>query len=291
MPARDFLLITAFGVSLACLPAPALHAVEATGPEPLADPVEQAWRDATLYLFKESFTGFGEQDTREARLGRATLLLVQQPKTEANLNAAARELESLASASPLDDVSAGARYLLGRIPHVHRIQPDLAAAAGHYRSLIAEQPEHLLADQARIKLALIQLYEPALPRDQLLARLDALAAEADALARPGSRRDFHLVLADAVRHHRLDDERLLRHYLAADAAGVSRPTARANIVVAVGELAARLGRHDLAHAYFRRFLAEFQRDYRRALVRDKLAALPPLASAEPATQTAAPEAR
>jgi tetratricopeptide (TPR) repeat protein len=284
MPAPKRSLPALLVAALAAFAASPLAAVEADGPEPLADPIEQAWLDATLHLYREARQNLQDADTREARLGRATLLLVQQPKTETNLDNAVRELEQLASVAPdaADEFSAAARYLLGRVAHVHRIQPDLATAAGHYRRLVQERPEHLLADQARIKLALIELYAPGTPAEQIAARLDALATEADALARPSSRRDFHLVLAEATRHHRLGDERLLRHYLAVDAAGTSRPTPRAHITVAIGELAARLGRTDLARTYFERFLAEFQRDNRRALVRDKLNALPP-AAATPAS--------
>lgn len=243
-------------------------------PPPPADSLGQAWTDATLYLFKQSYLEFKQAEGREARLGRAALLLLQQPKTEANLAQAERELTALAELDPPDEHGAAALYLLGRLAQLHRARPDDALAARHYRRLIAARPEHLLADQARIKLALIALHAPGLAPDQLPPLFDTLGAEADALARPASRRDYHLVLATAAQHHRLGDERLLRHYLAADRAGITSPTPRSNVTVAVGELASRLGQNELARHYFERFLAEFTRDYRRTLVRDKLAALP-----------------
>ena len=254
-----------------------LHAAPPT--EASADPLEQGWRKATLYLFDESYLDFQKGDAPETRLGRATLLLLKQPKTNSNIDEATALLETLASTTPGPvgadkDTAATARYMLGRVAQIHRSASDLPAATAHYRRLIAEHPEHFLADQALIKLALIELYEPGLAREERLARVDRYGKQAETLARASSRRDLHLALATACAYLRLDDERCLTHYLAADRAGVERPILRANVTVAIGELASRLGRASLAREYFQRYLAEFKRDYRRTLVKDKLAALP-----------------
>lgn len=272
IPRHALFLALALG---AASPFPIVNAAPLPAPAKV-DPVEKAWRDATLYLFQESYLGFPKTEAPEARLGRAALLLLQQPKTDANLDAAVAELEALAGdpAPAAAETAATARYLLGRVAHLHRAPADPAAAAAHYRRLIAEHPAHLLADQALVKLALIELHDPALAAEERVARLDAYSVRGDALARVSSRRDLHLTLAGIAWQYRLGDERMLRHYLAADAAGVVSPTQRANVVVSIGELASRVGRTDLARAAFERYLAEFSRDYRRALVRDKLAALP-----------------
>ena len=66
-----------------------------------------------------------------------------------------------------------------------------------------------------------------------------------------------------------------------------RPAQRANVRVAIGETASRLGREDLAREQFGRFVAEFPRDNRRRWVLDRLAAL----SAEEARPAASPESR
>ncbi|MCU0793153.1 MAG: hypothetical protein MUE42_09965 [Opitutaceae bacterium] len=244
--------------------------------EPAAgDTSEAGWRAASLYLFKESAQRFPEGSDREARLGRAALLLLQQPKTEANLAQAEAELEELASIAPAsaDEPGIAARYLLGRIAQMHRTKVDSDAAVAHYRRLRSEHPVHFLADQALVKLAQLEILAPGLSPRARLERVDAYAAEAEALVRAGSRRDLHLALAQACADFRLDDERALRHFLAADAAGIESALIRANVAVAIGELASRLGRPDLARIHFERYLAEFTRDYRRTLVRDKLAAL------------------
>lgn len=279
MPARRLLpsLLALLALS------PLAHGAD-TKTTPPADLADEAWQQASLYLFKESYQTFGDIDTREGRLGRASLLLLQQPKTDANIARATAELEALASQSPSDETAITARYLLGRIAHAHRTPTDPAAAAVHYRQLIAEHPEHFLADQARIKLALIEIYEAGLSREELLSRIDRIGRDADALSRPGSRRDLHLLLATACSNLRLDDRRCLRHYLAADQAGVTRPILRANVTVAIGELASRAGQADLARRYFERYLAEFQRDYRRTFVKDKLAALPAATPAQEANR-------
>jgi hypothetical protein len=279
MPARPRLTpLLLLGLLGAASPLRADPAPEA-GPETL----ERAWSDASLYLFKESYQGFGKHDDAEARLGRAALLLVQQPKTDANIQAATAQLEALAGdPNPATlEIAATARYLLGRVAHLHRTPPDPEAAAVQYRRLLADHPGHFLADQALVKLALIELQKPALTPEERTAAIDTYASQADALARPSSRRDLHLLLARITEQYRLGDERALRHYLAADAAGVHRPTLRANVLVSIGEIASRIGREDVARTYFERFLAEFSRDYRRALVRDKLAALPPAPQSAP----------
>ena len=279
MPARIFIPLVLLG-ALASPPLAAAEPASSVGAE------DAAWEKTTLYLFKDAYRDFRRLDSREARLGRAALLLLQQPKTQANLDQAVAELETLAAATPADESAISARYLLGRIAHTHRTPADLPAAAAHYRRLVAEHPAHLLADQALIKLALIEIYQPGLAPEERLARFDRYGRQADELRRAGSRRDLHLLLANACANLRLDDALALRHYMAAERAGVGNPVLRANVIVAAGELARRLGRADLAREYFERYLAEFSRDYRRAFVKDKLAALPAASAlpAHPATE-------
>lgn len=261
--------------------APASSPLRAVTTEPAPTASEDAaWEKATLYLFKESYQDFGQLESSDARLGRAALLLLQQPKTDANLDRAVSELEKLAAASPADASAVSARYLLGRISHVHRSPANLPVAAEHYRRLLAEHPRHLLAEQALIKLSLIEIYQPGLAREELLARIDRYGAQADTFAQASSRRDLHLVLATACTQLRLDEERALRHYLAASSSDIVNPVLRANVTVAVGELALRLGRPALAREYFERYLAEFARDYRRTFVKEKLATLPATPSPE-----------
>ena len=250
------------------------------GPLFADETLTEGWRDAGRHLFKESAARFASRTDREGRLGGAALLLLQQPKTDANLAQAETTLTDLAATAtgPGDEIAAAALYLLGRLEQNHRSPGDPVKATAHYRRLLAEHPGHFFADQAYIKIAQIEIYDPALASDERLARIDRHAAIADTLSRPGSRRDLHLVLAQACSQLRLDDARALRHYLAADAAGIKLPQLQANVTVAIGELASRLGQPDLARIHFERFLADFRRDYRRSLVRDKLAALPPLSA-------------
>ena len=279
MPARFFLPAFLLGA----LVSPPLAAADEPSSAIAAN--DSAWEKATLYLFKESYQEFRQLESREALLGRAALLLLQQPKTQANLDQAVAELETLAATTPADEPAIAARYLLGRIAHTHRTPADLPAAAAHYRRLVAEHPAHRLGEQALIKLALIEIYEPGLAPEERLARFERYGRQAEELRHAGSRRDLHLLLANACTNLRLDEALALRHYMAAERAGVGNPVLRANVIVAAGELARRLGRADLAREYFERYLAEFSRDYRRAFVKDKLAALP----VTPATP--APEAK
>jgi hypothetical protein len=63
----------------------------------------------------------------------------------------------------------------------------------------------------------------------------------------------------------------LRHLQAAAAIGTPSSATRANVLVQIGELARLTDAQDVAAASYRAFIAEFPRDLRQQIVRDRLA--------------------
>ncbi|EIQ00530.1 hypothetical protein OpiT1DRAFT_05075 [Opitutaceae bacterium TAV1] len=260
----------------------------ASAPAPAA---AVAWDDIARGLFHEAHQAFaaagdtgdtGDTD-RETRLGTALTLLQLQPKTDANIRRAATLLTRLHEENPGDETGLAALYYLGRIEHLHRTPADPEAAARYYRELISTRPDHPLAGQARVKLALIELYRSGgRPEDraQTVARLTPLA---DRQPDAASRRDLHLVLGEAALRFGLGSQLALDHFRAALEAGILRATLRADTLVRCGELARELGHADEARRYYETFLADFRRDVRRRTITETLAAL-----SSPAALAAAP---
>ncbi len=212
-------------------------------------------------------------EDREARLGEALSLLQLQPHTDSRVRRAVDLLDALLNENPTDELGARALYFRGRAEQVHRLTPEPLAAERHYERLIETHPGHPLAGQAAVKLALIRLYRPQTPE----ALADAFAdftARARSLPNAAARRDLHLVLGEAALRLDMGEAAALDHFLAALEAGILLRPIRADTLARVGELAAELGRADLARRHYAAFIAEFPRDPRRLVVEERLAALP-----------------
>jgi len=236
------------------------------------DPLLPAWEETSRNLFQEAHARFADEEGREARLGEAATLLQLQPRTERNLRGAVALLSALVDESTDDDAGLTALYLLGRIEHAHRAVPDLEAAARHYRRLLTHRPDHPLAGQAAVKLAILELYRPrpAEERLELVSTFDALTRD---LPDAAARRDLHLVLGEAVLRFELEPTLALDQFVAALEDGIVMPLLRADILVRVGELAREAGRVELARRSYRTFLADFPRAPRRLMIREALDAL------------------
>lgn len=237
---------------------------------------DDAWDQAALGLFKDAHRAFAEQadpDDRQTRLGEAVTLVNLQPKTDANLDRAAALLAAVAEAGPTDELGVDARYFLARIAQVHRFTPDIPSALRHYRELAALDSPHPLAQRAVVQIALIELFEPGLPGEEVRQRFDRLAARGVTLTEPAVVRDFHLVMGEAAMRFRFGDDVALIHLLAADRAGIARAHTRRDTWLRIAELARRTGDDRIAADYYERFLEKFPRDARGTMIREHLAAL------------------
>lgn len=263
-------MIRAFLLTFATL----LPAVFGQGaPEPALEPI---WETAARLQFNPAARAFAEEVTRtggrEARLGRAVMLLSVQPKTEANTREARGLLESIGREEVADDTDAAARYALARLLQLHAAKPDVPAAVATYRELIARHPDHPLGQLARLKLAGLELFALAEgTREERLARAEQGIG---AVHEPGVRRDYHLMLASGYFRLGDRDADALRHLLGAEATGrLARDSTRSSLFVQIAEVATRLGQRARAAEYYRRFLEQFPRDLRAATVRARLQAL------------------
>lgn len=245
----------------------------AAAPAPASSP----WDTTALNLLKEAHADFAAlpESDRDARFGEAVTLLNLQPKTDANLDRAAALFNALIAADATDHLGISARYFLARIPQVHRVNPDTAAALALFRELAALDSPHPLAQRAVIQVALLELFEPGVTADEARVRFDRLVARGASLTDPSAVRDFNLVMGDAALRFGFPDEVALGHLIAADRAGIARAATRRDTWVRIAELARRAHRPDIAADYYNRFLKNFPRDARRLLVEQHLASLPP----------------
>lgn len=260
-----------------------LAGLVASAPVAHADPKPsthaEAWEATASGLFADAHILFSGQldnaaSRRETRLGLAVNLLQLQPKTDGRINEAAALLDALLAEQTEDSVGVEARYFRARLEHLHRAPANPEAAISHYECLVAEHPDHPLAGQALVKLALIRLYraQPAAQRAEVFA---ALSARARSVAFASARRDLHLVLGEAALRLDLGDRAALDHFLGALDAGIQLHPVRADTLVRVGLLAAALQLPEIAARHHQLFLDEFPRDPRRLAVIQHLASLDP----------------
>jgi tetratricopeptide (TPR) repeat protein len=258
---------------LAAVVTAAVTPLHAETPPAAASPLTAAWQKAAVGLFRDSLLDFEKLESPEARFGQALNLLMRQPKTAGNVERAANALGALAAAEPDSELGIGARYYLGRIEQTHRVTPDPAAARRIFSELVADHPAHELAQQAVVKLAILDLYEP-LPETTRRARFDAFVEKAATLSYPAARRDLHLLLADTAQRFDYSPSLTLDLLIRADESGIARRAEQAGTWVRIGLIASETGRPDTARHYFEKFLATFIRENRRLTIEERLAALP-----------------
>jgi hypothetical protein len=237
----------------------------------------EAWQTLANYRpdqaqprFEKLAAGAGT-DSRAARFGTA-LSLLAQPTAQTDRVEKARVLLTALAAEGADDLALGARFFLARLAEFQAEPPQPAAAAEGFRRLIADHPESPWAQAAVPRLAILLLYTPAGPAGPE-ARLDAAARLLPLALRPSAVTELHLVIADAVFHYRLAEQRALAHLLAAERAGAMDVPTRADVLVQIAELSRLGGDAPQAAAFYDKFLAEYPRDSRQYAVRKKLAGL------------------
>ncbi len=237
-------------------------------------PLEGAWRLASKLLIAEARTEFertaarDDGDALEAKFGLATVLLSTQPKTEGNIDEAARLFDEVAAADS-GDLGIAALFHRARIEQIHRFEPDRDRGAVLFADLAAKHPGHPLADEAIVKRAIIELYEEMTPEDRR-TRIEEFASLSPAMGFGPARRDLHLVLADASARYLRDDELTLNQLLSADEIGIARRETRAGHWVRIGRLAEATGRSDVAVDYYARFVRDFPRDSRHFMIAQTL---------------------
>jgi hypothetical protein len=197
----------------------------------------------------------------------ASSLLVRQPRTAANLEAARGVLESvLVRATPDDtDQSILARYLLARLDHEHVSPPRLEAARTRYEELVRDHPGHPLADHAAVHLALLRTLQlPPADSTEAVTLVERLLAGVTA---PSARRELHHLLAHLHWHGRRDAAAALPHYQAGRAIGFEAPYRNGEVDLTIAGLATETGRDDLTAQHFLAFAQAYPRDGRAQTAR------------------------
>lgn len=200
---------------------------------------------------------------REVRLGRAVTLLSRQPTSQSQTDTAAALLEALIAEDGDDEAGVSAAFALARLEQLHRpIDADgTPRAVELYRGLAERHPGHELGQMARVKLAMIRLYEPS-GEGREMERWREVEPWGVSLRDPAALRDFHLLLADACAAFGGPDELQLDHLLRAEATGELSGRQLTNTLVRLAQLGRATGRREVHERFGRRFVAEYPRDER-----------------------------
>lgn len=239
--------------------------------EETASPVD-AWEQGARLFFNEAARSFSvPAPTPEQALGRAVMLLGVQPRTGANIDEARALLTRVTDSFGSDEAGIAARFYLARLEQLHVEVPDLPKARAHYRELVTRHPTHLFGQLARLKLAMLALYDTAHPTP-LAGRLPEAEEWGGGITDPVVRCDYHYMMSRALAREDGREAQRLEHLLAMEATGkVIRDPTRSLMLVEIGEMARAVGRRGLAARAYRQFTQEFPRDSRVAAVRTRLA--------------------
>ncbi len=235
------------------------------------------WRLVSSYLNKEAQIALGDLPTpadaaaqREHAFLRAVVLLDSQPLTESKLDQVEALLRGVMSGE--DELAGAATYLLARSRQLFRQTADPVGAAELYRRLLKAPQSGLWADQARAKLALLELY--VLPAPHPRARLAAVRTLLAEVEGQEARRDLHRLLARATLFYDLSPAAALADLEAAEAIGGLQGEPHADQLVQLAELNLEFGRPGEA-ARYHALLAELHpRDVRIWALQAKLAGTP-----------------
>jgi len=196
----------------------------------------------------------------------ATVAELQSPSISEQDNRRIRaELAALVVEAPATEAGIAARYLLGRLRQIE----EGIGEPPEFTALLNEHPQHPLAQLAAVKVILQRLYADGSETPE--ARLQAAEQLGRGVTLPALRCDFHQAMGEAYIFYGDRREPALRHLRAAEALGIPSAAARANVLVQIGELARLTGDGAVAGWSYRKFLADFPRDLRQQIVRDRLA--------------------
>ena len=248
-----------------CWLAAPLHAAEPAGSPPFA----AAWQALSVGSYEDAGDQFARAGAdRQARLGAAIALINRPPVTPSSLAEAQHRFTELARGP--DETAHAARYFLGRMQQLHPIAPDPVAAAREYEALVATGADDLWCRLALLKLAILHLTVlpgPGEPAARFAAVEPMLARTQDDL----TRRDLHLVIAEARMSRRVYDPATLGHLQAALAATAPDDALRPDLLVQTGRLASLLGDRATVRASYEAFLRDYPKDRRWYTVNSALA--------------------
>lgn len=230
-----------------------------------------AWQALSIGFYADAGDRFAAAAAGpDAQLGAALSLINRPPVTGSSLALALQQFTVLAGRP--DEIGRAARYFLGRLQQLHPSEPDLPAAAREYETLVATGADDVWCRLALVKLVILQLTvlpEAGGPPVRFARVEQAFARTRD----DATRRDLHLVIAEARLNHRLHDSATLAHLQTALQLTASGDIMRPDLLVQVGRLATQLGERDTARRCFQAFLADYPKERRHFTVASALAQL------------------
>lgn len=254
--------------SLCLVIAAPVAAADAAAPAP-------AWQLGAQGLFAEAEAALpaAAASTEEGRFTRAVLRFNHQPRTDADLAAAAAELGQLAREGSTPELRARSAYFQARAETLRLRAEAPAAVAAWYERLWRDHPDQPYGQRGLVHLVLLAFYGDE-PRAAVCARVQALEREAVRLTDPIVQCQFHQVAARGYLQLGGADAPALAHLLAAERLGAARRETRGDLQVSIGRLAADLGQPGIARTHFEAFLRDFPNDPRAYTVRTWLDSLP-----------------
>jgi tetratricopeptide (TPR) repeat protein len=237
-----------------------------------SDQLIPVWRLASQGSFTDAQEALpATSNEAEARFTQAMLLFNRQPRSDENLVTAASLLAALAREGGPAELCARSRYFQARAEALR--DPDSPEAMRLNEQLWCDFPAESYGQRGLVNMVLAAFYKTE-PRDAVLTKVAELEAQAERLTDPVVRSQFHQVAARGYLHLGGADAKALAHLLQAEALGVARHQGRGDLQVSIGQLAAALGRPDIAHEHYTAFLRDWPSDPRAYTVRALLAALP-----------------
>jgi tetratricopeptide (TPR) repeat protein len=183
----------------------------------------------------------------------------------------ARDLfgEVAASTAADDPLHALSRLFAARVVEFYLPEPDTTAALDEYLALARLSTGNPVAEMAAARAVMLTAFADK-PREERLNDLIALEELADHLTTPAGRRAFHSTLAFTLLELKGDQDRATTHFLEADKVGFTSKAIAVKVWLVAADAAARAGRREDALHFYRKMLAEYPRDPRAFLVRERM---------------------
>lgn len=236
------------------------------------------WDLLSQYRFKEALLAFEQpgatdQDApRDQALGQALSKLVSPSYSEAHLPGIVATLEQIWESNPHDQLGLWAGYYLGRIhQNQGKTNADFDTALAWFQRVATTGENDTIAQIARLKAIGLILYAPIEAAPSAEERFIQAQQWVTQITEPHLRINALLVLGNGMLYRDAAPGRVLPAFQSAWQIGVTDPTARAQVLVQMGNLATKLGNPPMAADYYRQFLEEFPTEKRHQLVRDQLA--------------------
>lgn len=175
------------------------------------------------------------------------------------------QLAACYRASPDTTNGLTALYLLGRLRQLE----DDVNVPDELVQLSHDHAAHPLGQLAAFKILLRRIY--SIGPESAHSRLRAGEKLSAVFMLPALRSDYHVAMGEAYIFHGDRQMEALRHFRAAIDIGIPVSATRANVLVQIGELARLAGERASSAESYRAFIAEFPRDLRQQIVRDRLA--------------------